>query len=196
MNKVLKALVYSDILFISGFGFITPVFAIFLTDRIRGGSVEVVGFAAAIVWIVQSLALVPFSKFVDKNKKDVDDFWFMVFGNVLGSVAAFGYVFATLPWHIYVLQAVYAIGLAMNIAGYQGVFTRHIDKGKESYQWGLRAALVGFGTGIAGALGGIFYERFGADLLFVTVGILAALGALSLLTIFKTIIVKDKEKKL
>lgn len=196
MNKVLKALVYSDILFISGFGFITPVFAIFLTDRIRGGSVEVVGFAAAIVWIVQSLALVPFSKFVDKNKKDIDDFWFMVFGNVLGSVAAFGYVFATLSWHIYVLQAVYAIGLAMNIAGYQGVFTRHIDKGKESYQWGLRAALVGFGTGIAGALGGIFYGKFGATLLFITVGILAALGALSLLTIFKTIIVKDKEKKL
>ncbi len=59
INKVIKILILSDMSLIAGLGFIAPIFAIFLTDRIQGGSIEVVGYAAAIYWIYKSLVDIP-----------------------------------------------------------------------------------------------------------------------------------------
>ena len=78
--------------------------------------------------------------------------------------------FSSLPWHIYFLQAIYALGMGMNIPGYTAIFTRHVDKGKEALSWSTRAAFVGAGSGMAGALGGIVAHRFGFDTLFIGVG--------------------------
>ncbi|PIP17793.1 MAG: hypothetical protein COX43_02310, partial [Parcubacteria group bacterium CG23_combo_of_CG06-09_8_20_14_all_35_9] len=57
INKVVKILIFSDVALVSGFGFVSPIFAIFLSENIQGGGVEVAGFAAAIFWIVKSLVL-------------------------------------------------------------------------------------------------------------------------------------------
>jgi len=192
INKVIKILTYSDALFLGGFGFITPIFAIFLTDHIKGANAITAGFAAAIMWIVQALILVPFGKFLDKNKKDIDDLWFIIVGNVLAALVAFCYLKANLPWHIYVLQITYALGFSMNMAGWTAIFTRHIDKGREAYEWGVRGALVGVGTGLAGALGGIIYQKFGIDILFISVGCLILLSSAILFVIFERILIHDK----
>jgi len=52
INKIIKILILSDVALLSGFGFIVPIFAIFLVGKIQGGNVEVAGYAAAIYWIV------------------------------------------------------------------------------------------------------------------------------------------------
>ena len=48
INKVVRVLIEADLVFFSAFGFFEPIFAVFVTDQIRGGNVKVVGFAAAI----------------------------------------------------------------------------------------------------------------------------------------------------
>ena len=47
INKVIRFLITSDFLLQSGWGLIGPIFAIFLTRQIEGGSLEMVGFVAA-----------------------------------------------------------------------------------------------------------------------------------------------------
>jgi len=177
INKVIKFLILSDVALLSGLGFVAPIFAIFLTENIKGGNIEVAGFAAAIYWIVQSVVIIPFGRYLDKNYGEKDDLWFIIVGNLLAALVVFSYVFARLPWHIYFLQGIYALGMGMNIPGYTAIFTRHIDKNKEAFDWSVRATLVGIGAGLAGALGGIIAHNFGFNILFVGVEIFILLGA-------------------
>jgi DHA1 family quinolone resistance protein-like MFS transporter len=192
INKVIKVLILSDVALLTGFGFVTPIFAIFLTENIEGGNIEVAGFAAAIYWIVMSSVVIPLGKYLDKTQGEKDDLWFIVLGNLLAAFAVFGYIFSKLPWHIYLLQAIYAIGMGMNIPGYTALFTRHVDKGREALSWSIRAALIGVGTGVAGALGGIIAYRFGFITLFTAVGIIILFSAVLPLFISKEMFPRDK----
>jgi MFS family permease len=191
LNKVIKILIFSDLALLTGFGFVTPVFAIFLTDNIRGGTVEVAGFAAAIYWVINSLVMIPFGRFLDKNPGEKDDLWFVVIGNFLAVLAVVGYIFSRLPWHIYLCQGIYGLGMAMNIPGYTAIFSRHIEKGKEALPWSVRGALTGIGSGVAGALGGVIAYNFGFNNLFIGVIIFLILSAFLPLLISKQMLPRD-----
>jgi len=179
-NKVIKYLVLSDLAFWSGWGLLTPIFAIFVVNRITGGSVFVVGMASAVFWIARSLFRVPIGILLDILPTEKDDYLDLVAGLFLASLVPFGYIVAKTPLHIYILQAIHGIALALAYAGWTGIFTRHIDRGKESTEWGLNATSIGLGTGIAGAVGGWAVTRFGFSPVFVIVGVLSLIGAVIL----------------
>ena len=193
INKVIRILILSDVVLLTGMGLVAPIFAIFITNNIQGGDVRVVGFAASVYWIILSLVLIPFGRYLDGRHGEKDDLWFIVIGNILAAAAVFGYIFSKFPWHIYFLQAVYGIGMGMNIPGYTAIFTRHVDKGKEALSWSVRAAFVGIGAGIAGILGGLIAYRFGFDVLFIGIGILLLSSASLPLLIQKELIPGDKK---
>lgn len=193
INKVIKILILSDTALITGLGFVAPIFAIFLTEKIQGSNLEMIGYAAAIYWIIKSLVVIPFGKYLDKNHGEKDDLWFIVIGNILAALAVFGYLFSYLPWHIYILQVFYAIGMGMNVPGYTAIFTRHINKGKEAFNWSVRSAMIGIGAGIAGALGGIIANRFGFNALFIGIGVFILLSAFLPFIIMKNIYSGDKK---
>ncbi|MAF20363.1 MAG: hypothetical protein CMI55_01635 [Parcubacteria group bacterium] len=193
INKVIKTLIFADIALVGGLGFVAPIFAIFLTNRIQGGSIEMVGYAAAIYLIIKSLVVVPFAKYLDRNHGGKDDLWFVIIGSFLAVLVVIGYIFVYLPWHIYGLQVIYALGMGMNIPGYTAIFTRHIDKGHEAFDWSVRSAFIGIGGGIAGALGGIIAHRFGFTLLFMGIAFFIFISALLPLLIMKQISSQDKK---
>jgi len=187
INRVIRNLIQADLVFFSAFGLIEPLLAVFITQQITGGDVKVVGFAVAIFWILKSLFQIPISKFLDKTKGEKDDLYFLVIGFFIAALVPFGYIFSSLPWHIYVLQIINAVGLAMVYPSWCAIFTRHIDKGKEAFQWSLDSTVLGIGMGITGAIGGILVSQFGFNLVFVIVGILGLLGALLPFLIYKDI---------
>lgn len=191
INKVIKVMIASDVVLLTGFGFISPIFAIFIKENIQGGGVEVAGFAMAIYWGVKSILQIPFGKYLDKVKGERDDLWFVVIGNVLAALAVFGYIFSFLPWHVYLCQGIYSLGMAMNIPGWCAIFTRHIDKGKEAFEWSTRSTFIGIGAGIAGALGGVIAAKLGFNILFTGVGIFALASAFFPFLIYKDIFPRD-----
>ncbi len=179
-NKIIKYLILSDLAFWTGWGLLTPVFAIFVVGKIEGGSAFVVGVGSAVFWVVRSLLRVPFGVFVDAYPGARDDYFVLIAGLLLAGGSAFGYTFASLTWHIYVLQGLHGMALAMMLAGRTGLFTRNIDKGQESTEWGINGTVVGLGLGLAGAVGGWAVTRFGFDAVFVAVGIFSIISALVL----------------
>ena len=191
INKVIKILILSDVALLAGLGLVAPIFAIFLTENIKGGNVAVAGFAAAIYWIIHSVVMIPFGKYLDKKQGEKDDLWFIIIGNLLAALAVFGYLFARLPWHIYVLQFIYGIGMGMNMPGYTAIFTRHIDKGREAFDWSVRGALVGIGAGVAGGLGGVIAQNFGFNILFLGVAGFIIISAFLPLLISKEMKARD-----
>ena len=195
INKVIKTMIASDVALLTGFGFITPIFAIFITQRITAGNpivaAEIAGFTMGIYWGVKSILQIPLGRYLDKVKGERDDLWFIVVGNILAAIAVFGYIFSHLPWHIYLCQGIYAVGMAMNIPGWSAIFTRHIDKGKEAFEWSTRSTFIGIGAAVSGTLGGIIAAKFGFNILFIGVGIFALASALLPFLIYKDIFPRD-----
>jgi MFS family permease len=191
VNKVIKVLMSSSLALNSGWGFLMPVFAIFVLEKITisdpVAAAKVAGFSALVYWISKSSLQIPIAKYLDKNHGEIDDFWFSVVGIFLASLTPFGFIWATSPWHVYALQFLHALGMAMFIPSWSAIFTRHIDKGREALAWGLNSTVLGFGVGITGALGGIIATAFGFNFLFVLVGGLSIISSASLLLIRKNI---------
>ncbi|MDD5433206.1 MAG: MFS transporter [Candidatus Pacebacteria bacterium] len=181
INKIVKFLILSDIAFWTGWGLLTPVFAIFVVEKIQGGNALVVGLASAVILTVRSLLRIPIGRLLDKKSSDKDDYFVMVLGTFIVSIVPFGFIFSFLPWHIYFLEAIHGMGLALALSGWTAIFTRNIDKGKESTQWGWNETSLGLGMGLAGGLGGFFVTKFGFDLVFSLVGILGITGVFILL---------------
>lgn len=187
INRIIKYLILSDLVFYAGWGLINPVFAIFIVEKIQGGTPLVVGIAASIYWIVASLLRIPLGMFLDTRKGEHDDYAFTVWGLLIASIIPIGYIYITLPWQLYLLQAIYAIGMSMSLSGWAAIFTRNIDKGHEATEWGLNATAYSLGAGVAGIVGGYTVTQFGFEPVFIAVGILGMIGALLLLVIKKDV---------
>jgi len=74
MNKILKILIYADILMISAFGLLAPIFALFLSNNIKGGTIAAAGVASAIYLLTKCLFQLLIARFNDAepgNKREV-----------------------------------------------------------------------------------------------------------------------------
>jgi MFS family permease len=181
INRIVKYLILTDVAFWTGWGLVTPIFAIFIVDRIVGGTAMVVGISTAIYWLFRSLLVLPSGKILDKYAGERDDYLFLVAGNFITTLVLFGYVFAVFPWHIYILQAFYGLGMAMGLAGWRSIFTKNIDKGKEASEWSLDDTLLSVGTATAGFISGLLVTDIGFTNTFIVAGIL---GLVSILILF------------
>lgn len=193
VNHVIKTMVMSDFFVNSGFSLFAPIFAVFVTGQIEDGSLQVVGFAAAIFQIFKSGLQIPIARVLDKDHGEYDDFYSLVFGTALIATVPFWYIFASEPIHVYIIQAVYGIGAAFAIPPWYAIFSRHIDKLQENVEWSLDSVAIGIGGASAAALGGIFADKFGFQFVFLLGGMLAIFGATQQIKIFKDIKEKVKE---
>jgi hypothetical protein len=191
LNRIIKYLIYSDLVFYTGWGLISPIFAIFILQSI-GGNAFVVGMSAAVHLITRSLLRVPFGIQVDKSQKRA--YRYMFYGLLIAALIPVGYIFSINQWHLYMLQVVLGASLAMSTAGWTAIFARHMDKGRESTEWGVDAVAVGLGPGIAGALGGLAVTLFSFNLVFAAVSLLGLMGVFLLLFIRKEILSKTDGK--
>jgi len=192
VNKIIKTLIISDFFLNLGWGFLSPVFAIFILGRMAGSPVQaaqIAGLAALFYWIPKSFFQIPIGIYLDKKHGEKDDFWFMVSGTFMAAFIPIGYIFSSAPWHIYLLQAIYAGAMAMVIPSWLAIFTRHIDKNKEAFEWGMESTFIGTGAGVAGGLSGIIVAIFGFTTLFIFV------SGLTILSAFLHLLIKNDVSK-
>ncbi len=192
VNKTIVNLIAADFFLHSGWGLIAPIFAIFITDQIEGGSIEIVAFAAATYWIVKS-AIQPFlANFLDIIKGEKDDFSFLVYGMFFVAFVPLGYFFASQVWHIILLEAVRGIAMACVVPAWFGIFTRHINKGWEAFSWSIQSTSLGFAAGMSAAFGGLVATFLGFKTVFVMVFILKIISAILLLSLRNKIFPEER----
>ena len=137
--------------------------------------------AAAVYWILRSVFRIPIGIFLDRHPTEKDDYLFLTTGLFIAALTPLGFIFAQVPWHIYLIQAFHALAMAISLAGWSAIFTRHIDKGREATEWGLDATSVGVGMGVSGALGGWAVTQLGFQVVFVAVSLLGITSVFLLL---------------
>jgi MFS family permease len=182
VGRLVKYFIWSDFFLLAGWGFIDPIFAVFIIKNIVGGTLVTVGIAAAIYWILRSLFQIPIAKYIDRTPSEQDDFKTLVGGLILAGMSAIAMVWVTLPWELYVIHAVQALAFAMYGASWPTIFSRHLDKDKISLDWSLDSAAIGVASGITGLLGGLTAEAFGFPAVFIIGGMLSFAAAFVLLS--------------
>jgi len=192
INNVVKVMVFSDLFLNAGWGLVTPILAVFVVDSIDGGSVKVAGIAIGVYWLGKAFFQIPIAHYLDKNHGEKDDFMALILGTLLTSFVPIGFIFAHLPWHVYVLQLVHALGMGFALPSWWAIFTRHIEKKREAFCFSLDSSTIGLGAGVAGILGGVIASVFGFIILFISVSILGIIATIVLLFIKNDILPKTK----
>ncbi len=187
INNLIKILTYSDILILSGWGLVNPIFAVYITSQIQGGNLELVGLASAVFLILKSFVQIPVAKYIDQKKGEVDDAVVMTLGTFVISLVPFLFILAKSAPHVLVLQVLHGLGAALVTPGWMAIFTRHIDRHQEAEEWSIYMSMTSLGMALAGALGGFLAEAFGFKLVFVLVGIISTVGASFLYFVYQDI---------
>lgn len=182
MNKVIWLLIVSDILILSAFGLIGPIFAIFLKEGIAGGSLAAAGIASSIFFIVKSATQLPLSKFLDDRK---DKLTFLIVGTFLIVAVPFIYTISPNVNYIYIAEAIYGLGAAMSYPAWFTLFTNHLDKKHQGWEWSVWGTGTGVGAAITAYLGAILAQNFGFNFVFYTVGIFSFIGMMLLFFLSK-----------
>lgn len=186
INFTIKVLISSISALDIAIGFTAPIMAIFFSNQVIGGSARVAGTAVAVDLLTRSIFRVPLAYYLDKQKGENHDFYSLVLGLFLISLSQFLYTTVTLPIHVYLIQAIMGIGGAFAFTPWYGLFSRHIDKRQEDFEWSIATALAGTGAAIAGYLGGVLVTYYGFKIVFIISGTVMLIG------MFSTFLIKDK----
>ena len=181
VNRIVRFFIFSDLLLWSGWGFIDPLFSIFVIKNVAGATLVSIGMLATIYWITKGFFQIPVSLFLDKTAGEQDDFYAMIFGLIISAVAAFSLMLAETMSHIYIIQFIKSIGFALYIPAWSAIVSRHLDKEHTAFEWALSSSSVSFGIGAAGFLGGVIANSYGFNFLFLMVGLFGLSSACVLL---------------
>jgi len=187
VNRVIMTFIYWDLFINSAWGMLGPIFAIFILQRIAVGNIvegtQTAGFGILFYWVTKAVLQIPIGNYLDQNHGEIDDFWFFLIGTIIVSFVPFGYLFSTQPLHIFILEILHGIGMAMVIPSSSAIFIRHVDKGKEAYETSLDSTFSSVGVGIAGALGGLLASYIGFSLIFILTGVLTLISAVCIMSV-------------
>ncbi len=174
MNKRLLLLILSDVLILSSFGLIGPIFAIFIIENLEGGTIVAAGLSTTIFLVVKSTVQMPLSRyFIDKEKHKTRS---LLLGTLLIIAVPFIYIAAKSVYAIYIAQAIYGLGAAMAYPSWFSLFTTYMDKKHKGFEYTLWSTSIGVGTAITAYFGAKIAELLGFKTLFFFVGLVALLG--------------------
>ena len=185
LNQVVSIFIVFEFILITSFGFLVPIFSLFVINDIRGGSIETVGFALAVYWIVKSVLQLPVGRWLDRNKGEIDDFWSLFFGSCAGALATIAFFFFGREiWHLYTYEVILGVADAFTVPPIYAIFSRHLDKDHEGFEWSVLSSVsFGAGSALGGALGGIIAGMYGFRLVLLFAGLGALTASIVLLLV-------------
>ena len=178
INRVVTYLTLADFFIISGWGLINPIFAVYVTGQIEGAGIEAVGLATTIYFLLKSGLQVPLANLIDKIRGEKDDFLAMIAGMTIMGIVPLFYIFIKTVPQLFLVQALYGLGGALSYPSWMALFTRHIDKRKEGWEWSLYYTTVDLSGAAAAAVGGYLAKYFGFHHLFLVISTLVFIGIL------------------
>jgi predicted MFS family arabinose efflux permease len=192
VNKTIRTLIAADFFLLFATGLLTPIFAVFILDNITD-RIEVIGYAVSIYWITRVVLVIPLSLAMDKIRGQADEFLFLITGIFMISVLPLFYIFASEPWHVYLVQVGNGIAHAMLVPAWRILFTKNVDRKIVGLEWSLEDFGVGVATAIAAILGAFIVTKYGFNALFFCISLFGFFSISVLLTLYnkKTSFIKS-----
>ncbi|OGH64588.1 MAG: MFS transporter [Candidatus Magasanikbacteria bacterium RIFCSPHIGHO2_01_FULL_41_23] len=164
MNPKEKILLYSSNLWNFADGMFGPLLAVF-TEKI-GGNILDVSWAWAIYLIVTGSCVILIGKYSDHHSKEK----IMILGYALTALFTFGYLLVQSPLHLFIIQALLGIALALCNPTWYALYDQYSTQKSSGMSWGLADGEGKILTGIAIIIGGYIVKTFSFDILFIIMG--------------------------
>lgn len=161
MKKELKLLLVSSAFITLAGGLFGPIYAVFVEEI--GGDLLTAGSAYAVFAIAAGILIFFISRWEDHVKHQEK---LVVMGYTLNVIGFFGYLLVREPWHLFIVQAIFGIAEAIGTPAFDGLYSRHLDKGKYTSEWGLWESKEWITLGIAAFVGGYLANKHGFQALF------------------------------
>jgi MFS family permease len=184
MNRTLKILMLADGFVVTGFGLVEPILAIYIKENLIGGTIFAAGAASTLFIVIKSVLQIPLAKYVDKHDHKV---MVLIIGMFMIAGVPFIYIFATTIKMMFLAQAIYGIGAALAYPTWLGLWSTHLDKHKESFQWSVYSTSAGLGAAFSASVGAAIAQFVGFQTTFAIVGAISLIGCFILLGLEKKI---------
>jgi MFS family permease len=176
-NAIVRILTFSDVFLWGGYYMMNALVAIYLEQKIQMNSIETIAVGFSIYLIARSLAQIPIAEMLDKHKSFVDETWCIVLSCFLGGLCIISYIFITQPWHLYLIQFIFGIAVALNLPAWRKAMAKFIDKGYEAVEYSLYDIINSLFIAALTSIGGYIVQNYGGfEGLFIVSGIIAMLG--------------------
>ena len=186
MNRTLQLLLVSDLFFITGFGLIDPVLAIFVKDRVADGTIFAAGFAIALFLLTKAVVQLPFARWIENHSQSATRrVQFLILGGIFIVAVPLIYLQATDVRHVFLAQIIHGIGSGFAFPTWMSLWNAHLDKNKETSEWITYSSMLGIFTALAGFGGAWLAQLYGFRSTFVLVTALVLVGFLLLLGVEK-----------
>jgi len=174
-RKNFRIFTLSNSLMALAVGLFGPFYYIFINDF--GGSIENFGIAAGL--LVLSGAL--FSLFSGRISDKIGRKPFLIIGGFASAIIVFSYTLINSLWQLYILQifsGIITAGFETAEGSYLGDIT---DKNKRGEEMGKYDAMIGIFEALAIFAGGFLAGRFGFEIVFYIVSIIALISIVVML---------------
>ncbi|KKU19335.1 hypothetical protein A3A64_04310 [Candidatus Gottesmanbacteria bacterium RIFCSPLOWO2_01_FULL_48_11] len=188
INRVVKYMVLSDLLLFVGWGFISPIFSIFILEKIEGATLVTVGIASAVYWVARAVVQPFVAKILDKRKGEKDDYFTLIGSLICAGLAALGIALVKTDTVLYAVQVFHGAAFGVYSVAWPAIFTRHMDKKGVAFDWSLDSGGIGLSVAVASIVGAKLAEALGFEIVFVLAGIGSITSALVLLAIPRLIL--------
>lgn len=177
MNLPLKLLLMGSYLWVFGEGLLGPLYAIFAEDV--GGSVLELTGAYAIYLVIAGILMIVVGRVADRGRSEL----LMMAGYALNAAATFGYLLVKTPAHLFIVQAILGIALALANPTWDSLFQKYSEEGSVATAWGLEEGGNFIAQGAAMMLGGIILTATSFTALFVIMGVVQTIATVVQATI-------------
>lgn len=180
LSKVIWVLTSSDIMVWGTASIGAPLVAIYLTSKFGELTVQYIGVATAIYFVIRGLSQLPLGILTDKIKSDIDEITLLIAGSVLMGTPYLFYPLVSEPWHYYLIQAFIGLGASLNLNNWRKLFAKNLTKDREGQTYGFYETIMSLSTALFGLLGGyissINAEIF--EIVIMSLGVMIIVGGL------------------
>lgn len=187
LNKVILLLTLSDTFTWGPFIIIANISGIYLAERLGQDTVSFVGVGTSIYFITRAALQIPIGYITDRLDHDKDEIILLSLGIVLMGLPFLFYPLITQPYHYYILQFIFGLGVSLNLPNWRKLFALNLDKGKEGSLYGFYESVISLSTAIFSTLVGMIAnlgDNF-FDLVMRGTGFLMISASIWILLIFK-----------
>lgn len=176
-NKITEILTFSDSFLWGGYHMVSTIIAVYLAQKIDADPLKVISFGYAVYLLSRSLFQIPIAQYLDRKKGYADESIAIFISAIVISIGIFSYRFVNTDWHLYLIQLIIGLGVAINMPAWRKTFARYLDKGHEGVEYSIYDIINNISIAILIAAGGLFIsETMNFDLFFTIAAIIVLVG--------------------
>jgi MFS transporter, DHA1 family, multidrug resistance protein len=181
INPIVKAFIISEAFLWSGWYLVIPIAALFVANEIPGGNIQIAATGYSVHLTTRVIFELLSGKYLSKTN-DRRKLYAACVGIIFTSIALFSFAFTNSVTLMLISYTLAGIGFGIGSPAKNALFSMHMDKDKETAEWGIADGVTFICNAAATAVGGYLAMQFGFHVLFFIAGIVSCIGLVPYLT--------------